>query len=432
MPRFKLLNYTCCFAGNSFGAKFRNHSQTNTFLKESSSTATAIRELQVEEIISAAINGKKSFAFWKKQGQTQLQGVVDLGDSPSHDKTDLEDAIPGFIVSPFLNEGRNKNIKIKADLVFCQSNEDNYFQISSAPGVGNEQVEDFTKAASLKIEPTNLSAYFPETTLADTDIRTNFTGIVHKAIENIKSGTFSKVVPSRFTEIVYPEGWNFISAFEKLHKAYPNAFVYVFGIPGVGAWMGATPELLLSIIDRRWFKTVALAGTQKIPDSGDLSQVAWTQKEIEEQALVTRYIINCFKKIRLREYEEKGPKSIKAGNMAHLKTEFSVDMEAVNFPQLGSVMLDLLHPTSAVCGMPLEPSLQFLKENEGYDREFFSGYLGPINMEGNTQLYVNLRSMKLLADRARLFAGAGVTEDSVADKELDETELKFQTLKRLF
>ncbi|MEQ8530269.1 MAG: chorismate-binding protein, partial [Imperialibacter sp.] len=254
----------------------------------------------------------------------------------------------------------------------------------------------------------------------------------NKAKENIKAEVFHKVVPSRFSEVYYPTGWDFISAFERLHQLYPNAFVYVFGIPGVGIWMGATPELLLSIVDGRWFKSVALAGTQKIPESGDLSQVAWTQKEIEEQALVCRYIINCFKKIRLREYEEKGPKSVKAGNLAHLKTEFYVDMEAVNFPQLGSVMLDLLHPTSAVCGMPLEPSLQFLKEFEGFDREFYTGYLGPVNMQGSTQLYVNLRSMKLLSDRARLFAGAGVTEDSIAEKEFEETELKLQTLMCLF
>ena len=77
------------------------------------------------------------------------------------------------------------------------------------------------------------------------------------------------------------------------------------------------------------------------------------QKDIEEQALVERYVISCFKKIRLREYDEHGPKTMIAGNVLHLKTEFEVDMVATNFPQLGSVMLNLLHPTSAVCGMPL-------------------------------------------------------------------------------
>ena len=53
-----------------------------------------------------------------------------------------------------------------------------------------------------------------------------------------------------------------------------------------------------------------------------------------------------------------------AGNLLHLKTEFAADMTATNFPQLGSVMLKLLHPTSAVCGMPHDKALQFLRDNE--------------------------------------------------------------------
>jgi isochorismate synthase len=91
-------------------------------------------------------------------------------------------------------------------------------------------------------------------------------------------------------------------------------------------------------------------------------------------------------------------------------------------------MLQLLHPTAAVCGMPLEPSLEFLKENEGYDREFYSGYLGPVNINNHTHLFVNLRCMKLLDNQGLLYAGAGVTFDSLPEKEWEETEIKFKTL----
>lgn len=400
-------------------------------LKEKSRADTAIKELHIHDIIAAAINGGKSFAFWKKQGQTDLQGIIDLGDHPSYDKSDLENATPGFLVSPFLNDGRSKNIKIKADLVFYPGGDTSYFQVTPSAKTSGQAIDFFLeKLTAPRINSERLAAYLPPA--GQQNSQGDFKKTVADAVDEIKKGHLFKVVPSRYTEVSYPDGWGFIRAFEKLHALYPNAFVYIFGIPGVGTWMGATPELLLSIIDQRWFKSVALAGTQRLPESGDVSQVAWMQKEIEEQALVARYVINCFKKIRLREFDEKGPKTVKAGNLAHLKTEFYVDMEAVNFPQLGTVMLDLLHPTSAVCGMPLEDARQFLANHEGYDREFFSGYLGPVNIDNATQLFVNLRSMKLLADRARLYAGAGVTEDSVVEREWEETELKFQTLKRLF
>ena len=95
--------------------------------------------------------------------------------------------------------------------------------------------------------------------------------------------------------------------------------------------------------------------------------------------MVSRYIINCFKKIRLREFKEIGPKTAKAGNLVHLKTTFEVDTEATNFQELGTVMLELLHPTSAVAGMPKDAALQFLEKFEGLEREYFAGYLGPVD-----------------------------------------------------
>ena len=131
-------------------------------------------------------------------------------------------------------------------------------------------------------------------------------------------------------------------------------------IPETGSWLGASPELLVSVEDKTTFRTTALAGTLPYTEGTNLKTVAWTQKDIEEQALVERYIISCFKKIRLREYEEHGPKTVVAGNLMHLKSDFTVDMKATNFLQLGSVMLHLLHPTSAVCGVPLDTALEFL------------------------------------------------------------------------
>ena len=160
----------------------------------------------------------------------------------------------------------------------------------------------------------------------------------------------------------------------------------------------------------------------------NIKSVAWTEKEIEEQALVCRYIISCFKKIRLREYEERGPRTVTAGNVVHLKTEFEVDTVATNFPLLTSVMLNLLHPTSAVCGMPLENAQQFLKANEGYDRAYYTGFLGPVNVKNESHLFVNLRCMQVLTKSALLYAGAGVTIDSDPQKEFEETELKMEAI----
>ena len=96
-------------------------------------------------------------------------------------------------------------------------------------------------------------------------------------------------------------------------------------MPHVGTWIGASPETLIET-KGDIFTTMSLAGTQKATGDNPLKSVAWTQKEIEEQALVSRYIVSCFKKIRLREYEEHGPKTVLAGNLLHLRSDFKINM----------------------------------------------------------------------------------------------------------
>ncbi|MBY0433672.1 MAG: chorismate-binding protein, partial [Cyclobacteriaceae bacterium] len=246
--------------------------------------------------------------------------------------------------------------------------------------------------------------------------------------DEIVRGNAEKIVPSRSKSIPLSQEFDLVRTFQRLCSLYPHAMVSIFSSPATGTWIGATPEVLVTVTKDQRFRTVALAGTQPFTSGTDLRSVSWTQKDIEEQALVERYIISCFKKIRLREYEEHGPKTTVAGNVLHLKTDFGVDMVATNFPQLGSVMLKLLHPTSAVCGMPLASSLRFLLEHEGHDRQFYSGYLGPVNVDQESHLFVNLRCAQLTSDNAILYAGAGVLADSDPEREWQETELKMNTL----
>jgi isochorismate synthase len=120
-----------------------------------------------------------------------------------------------------------------------------------------------------------------------------------------------------------------------------------------------------------------------------------------------------------------------AGNLMHLRTDFKVDLKEVDFPTLGSEMLHLLHPTSAICGLPKEPAAAFIKENEGYNRSYYSGYLGPVNSPVGTHLFVNLRCMQLLENQAILYAGAGITGESSPEKEYQETQHKMQTMRSI-
>ena len=159
-----------------------------------------------------------------------------------------------------------------------------------------------------------------------------------------------------------------------------------------------------------------------------LATVAWGHKEQVEQEMVSAYIRTFFQQAGVARVEEVGPQTVAAGNVVHLQTLFRVDACGDERFVLANRVLQELHPTSAVCGMPKQKALAFILANEGYERSFYSGFLGPVHIAGESHLYVNLRCMRLAADRATLFVGAGITADSDPAAEWRETELKADTM----
>ena len=373
-------------------------------------------------LISNALNEGNALTMWRMPNSNEKHLLICTEGIDQITDISLEETSTGFIFSPFDNT-KNK-LFFKGNVI--HSFKDGILEITpmTERHLKKESLENSTYQKlnkSFHVNKTQPLGY----------VEQDYLLLVSKSIKEISKGSFEKIVPSRFKKIDLTSEFDILKTFQHLCSSYPNALVSLVSSQETGTWIGATPELLVSVDEHSRFKTVALAGTKLFTPGMDIKSVAWTEKEIEEQAMVSRYIINCFKKIRLREYEEHGPRTASAGNLLHLKTEYEVDMKATNFPQLGSVMLKLLHPTSAVCGMPLNNAMEFLKKNEGYDRQFYSGYLGPVNFRNESHIFVNLRCMQIHERQATLYAGAGVTIDSIPEKELEETEMKMDTLQKV-
>ena len=377
-----------------------------------------------------------SAALWRLPRQHDKHLIVNFGEEITKTKIVLEDLPSGFAVSPFINPDGAESLFITADLYvrlgldatdYCEKHA--VPELHPARQAFEQLLSETTPPPTARPTATASRWTFEQ----NYDTKQHFENAVATAVAAIEAGEMQKVVLSRTKKAPLPADFQVIDAFDKLCVAYPNAFVSLVYLPHLNQiWLGATPETLVSMDDEGIFKTVSLAGTQSAHGAdGQLltvRQAQWTHKEIEEQALVSRYIIECFKKIRVREYVEEGPKTVIAGNLMHLRTDYTVDTREICFPQLGSVMLELLHPTSAVCGMPKFSALQFIEAHEGYNRELYSGFMGPVNVENATHLFVNLRCLKIENGTATLYAGGGITEDSVPEKEWNETELKCQTL----
>lgn len=386
-----------------------------------SEVTSSISELTFFSKIQGIVNTTDySLALWRLP-QAQSKTLILSENITAYSLTDSFEELPaGFLFFPY--DKKKQGHFMTSDFIFTL--EDKKLK---RPETDHEtKSQDWLNEYPATSEPSTLKIP-SEQPSGHAASKEQYMDLVSTCLAAIDRGEAEKIVPSRFRQVPLSEDFDAVEKFNALCAAYPNALVSLVYIHNVGCWLGASPELLVNI-DETEFRTVALAGTQPFTEGMNLKSVAWTQKEIEEQALVERYIISCFKKIRLREYDEYGPKSVVAGNLLHLRSDFIVNLKETHFPQLGALMLPLLHPTSAVCGMPHENAQAFLENHEGYDRGFYAGFLGPVNIQASTSLYVNIRCMKVAYPNATLFSGAGVTSDSIPEKEWEETEMKLNTL----
>ena len=360
-----------------------------------------------------------AFAVWRMPGASQYKFIVSL-EEPFQTEEAVHELDKGFILNLYDDNHPKKPFFISADIELVEE------EIQIDPRIGDSKIEVFFDKIAGDFSDADTAMKPP---LTGGERHDPFESKVALAVENIANDHFEKVVLSRYEDVEVSDPFSVWNFFQTICKFYPNAFCSISHLPGKGLWIGASPELLISD-NRERFKTISLAGTKPLEGDQALKEIAWTHKEIEEQALVSRYIINCFKRLRLREFHEHGPKTVKSGLLAHLKTEFEVRYDELQFDGLADQMLELLHPTSAVCGMPIDKAKPWIKDLEGYDREFYAGFLGPVNFNDSTDLFVNLRCMKLSGKVARVYAGAGITEDSNPEKEFEETRMKMQVMKR--
>jgi isochorismate synthase len=251
---------------------------------------------------------------------------------------------------------------------------------------------------------------------------------VRKGLEAIENNQFQKVVLSR-KELVDLIDYDLETVFKKLIYNYPSAFNYCFYHPKIGIWFGATPEQFLKL-NQRSLQTVALAGTQV---AGVSDKINWNEKEKEEQQLVTDFITSGLVG-KVNKLVVSSPYSVKAGNLRHIKTDIT---STIKSKKAISEIILALHPTAAVCGLPKEAAKAFILENEKYDREYYSGFLGELNIDlatfrtAQSDLFVNLRCMKIKGKVAELFVGCGITLASIPGDEFLETVNKSMTIKRV-
>lgn len=238
---------------------------------------------------------------------------------------------------------------------------------------------------------------------------------------HLTNGDFQKLVLSRSVSLQPRPELSPVSLFRLACRRYPRMCISLVYTPKSGLWMAATPETLLSGEDGHWH-TVALAGTMNYADN-----LRWSDKNIQEQRYVATYITRTLERFTA-DFSEEGPLTVRAGHLAHLRSDFHFTLPPDT--PIGS-LLQALHPTPAVCGLPKEPAFRFIRQYEHHERSYYSGFMGPLEVERQTHLFVTLRCMQLSARGYRLYAGGGLLKDSDEEQEWLETEAKLDTMRNL-
>ena len=223
--------------------------------------------------------------------------------------------------------------------------------------------------------------------------------------------------------------------FQRACQLYPRLFISLVYTPKSGLWLTATPEILLEGDGSEW-RTIALAGTMKLEGDellGEGEHMTWSTKNIQEQRYVATYLMGCLEQLA-KNIREEGPRTVRAANLVHLRSDFTFTL--LNNARVGDV-LQMLHPTPAVCGLPKQETYRFILDNEHTPRLYYSGFMGPLNLQPqtsnlkpSTHLYVSLRCMQITSDRYRLYAGGGLLKDSIEELEWQETEAKLETMRQ--
>jgi isochorismate synthase len=362
--------------------------------------------------------------WWRSPNQTYRNIEISRSSGHKLDATTLNSERYGFVFHPFVSNINNQSCyypihwHLDAETATVKTTDNDVSpedtkRIKAAVKYENSNYERFSIQSVKYSEQLDLSME-----------KKGFLSLVTNAISEIATGKMKKVVLARKKRVDITDSTDVVNIFENLCKLYPDAFVSMVSRPGKAIWIGATPEPFLQNISGE-YSAIALAGT-RVKSTLHKGE-EWNYKEKIEQDLVTNFIEESLSDLNIKSVEKTEPITVSAGHLEHIQTEFRFRTGE----QDGSTFMKLiqnLHPSPAIGGYPKDISIKFISEHESFDRSYFCGFLGPVNREKESNLFVNIRCAQLFRNAVIIYAGAGITINSDPVKEWEETNLKCDTI----
>lgn len=249
--------------------------------------------------------------------------------------------------------------------------------------------------------------------------------LVNEAVAEIRSERAKKIVLARELRLKLDRKVSIHSVLRNLFETQPNSYIFTYE-EADDCFIGATPERLVQIKGKQLLST-CLAGTmprgKTAEEDKNLAKLLLNDaKNLEEHDYVVQMI-----RQNIADYCEdidmpEQPVIYPLRNLQHLYTPVKARLKK------GASVLSIinqLHPTPALGGVPREKALSFIRQHEFLERGWYGAPLGWMDNNDNSEFVVAIRSGLIQGKEASLFAGCGVMKDSDAEMEYEETKVKF-------
>jgi menaquinone-specific isochorismate synthase len=251
---------------------------------------------------------------------------------------------------------------------------------------------------------------------------------VQQATADIRSKEIDKVVLAREVHLEFADKIDPYQVVGRLQKEQPTSFIFGFE-NGLQHFIGATPERLVKKEEKHVLST-CLAGSikrgkTKHEDKQLGNQLLHDDKNLIEHNIVVKMIKEAFDHWCYDVVAPKAPALLKTKNIQHLYTPVR------GFAKEGHSLLSMverLHPTPALGGFPKDKAIEKIRELEPMHRGWYAGPIGWLDHEDNGEFVVAIRSGLLEGNKAALFAGCGIVEESDPESEYLETKMKLKPM----
>jgi len=252
---------------------------------------------------------------------------------------------------------------------------------------------------------------------------------VAQALGEIGRGGYEKVVLARALKYTTLEAFHPMGVLNHLRQRYPDCYSFSIANGRGQSFIGASPERLVRVAGGR-MHTAALAGSAPRGDSASedaalARALLHSEKDLREHRLVLDTIAGRLAGLGLQLEHPATPRLLGLANVQHLNTPISATLPP------GVHILDLverLHPTPAVGGVPQAEALAAIRRLEPFARGLYAGPQGWVDHRGGGEFFVGIRSALIDGRTATAYAGAGIVAGSEPEKEFAETGLKFKAL----